>query len=573
MKAKYLIVFIFCVSGQLIVQSDSSSLGNVDQNKVIESGLGDVGETDIFIPGIGYLDYNIGQKIGDDPIFKDTVNVETSIDYLFVDEKVPSNFKVKTIKAPKLNLSEPLEKIHKRYVALGVNDFSSAPFAQLNYTTLRNRKYSAGFEMDHISQKQGVGAEEKARYGNSNVALYGKKFYENKTLYGSGNYSYDLFNFYGVNKSSFLYLDEDLLTRGVGQFDIEAGLKSRYADKRLWGYDLKLNYNELSMDSRAVVEHRIDLNSSLNKYLEFNKYDWLKGVFNVDFTASYLNSGKPITNHESFVFNFFPTFDFKLKNLDLIVGGKAYYQTLDPRRFTGMVYADADFAFVKDVLHIFARLQNDYQRISYIDYMKENPFVVNYLDVVNKRTPLDFRGGIKGAFSATSSFNLGFKYIAYNELPLYYNVGNSSTNQFEVLTDEVTHRQGFVEFVHEGKKLNIIAKGEYNLYDVFKYEAFHLPNLYGELRAAYNMQDKFVVGTDLFLYGKQLGLEGFDGAGRAITKDLNPIFDFNIDLRYNYSKKLGAFLKTNNILNTKHVRWDQYATYGINFLVGVDYNF
>lgn len=563
-KLKYLyILFAFIYSG---VNAQS----NTDSTVV---PVGNVGETKIIVPGIGYLDYNIGQKIGDDPIFKDSVDVKTEIDYNFVDQKVPSNFKVKTIKAPKLNLSEPLEKINKRYVALGVNDFTSAPFAQLSYSTLRNRKYSAGFEMDHISQNQGVGSDENAKFGNSNVAIYGKKFYDNKTIYGDANYSYDLLNFYGLNKESYAVYDPSILKRGIGQFDINAGIKSRFNESsRLWGYVLDLNYKELSLDERAVVEHRVILNSSIHKYVEFNKYDWLKGLFNLDFTTDYLNSGK-FEDHESILFNVFPSFDFKLNNLDLIVGGKAYYQTQEPRRFTGMLFANADFAFVKDVLHIFAELKNDYQRLSYIDYVDENPFVFNFLDVVNKRTPLHFTGGLKGAFSANSSFNLGFKYVDYNELPMYYNVGEVGLNQFKVLTDKVTHRQGFVEFIYEGKKLNVVSKGEYNLYDVFKYEALHLPTLYGEVRAAYNLQDKFVVGTDLFLYGTQQGLEGFDNSGRVITKDLDPIFDFNIDVRYNYSSKLGAFLRTNNILNTKHMRWDQYASYGINFLVGVDYNF
>jgi outer membrane receptor protein involved in Fe transport len=77
----------------------------------------------------------------------------------------------------------------------------------------------------------------------------------------------------------------------------------------------------------------------------------------------------------------------------------------------------------------------------------------------------------------------------------------------------------------------------------------------------------------MFFYGKQLALESFDTQNRPITKDLDPIFDFNFNVKYNYSKRLGAFLKMNNILNTKHIRWDQYSNYGLNFLFGVGYSF
>ena len=238
-----------------------------------------------------------------------------------------------------------------------------------------------------------------------------------------------------------------------------------------------------------------------------------------------------------------------------------------------MPYLEADWSFVKEVLHIFCRFQNDYKRLSYLDYVYENPFIANYQDILNVNVPVDFMGGIKGAFSSNSSFSLGFRYRNYKSMPIYYNLSNNPILEFNVVEDKVVNRQGFLEFLHEGKKLNVLTKIEYNLYDVFNLEAYHLPALYGETRLGYKLQDKFVLGTDLFFYGEQLGIESFNQNGRPNTITINPIFDFNIDFRYNYSQKLGAFIKTNNILNTKHQRWDQYANYGFNMLVGVDYNF
>lgn len=542
-------------------------------NAVEDSSIIKVAGMTIHIPGDGKLTYNYGRKIGDDPIFKDSVKVETSVEYNFLDKKVPSNFEVKTIKAPKIKMTEPLEKIYKRFVAIGINDFKSAPLFELSHTTIRNRKYNVGFEIQHISQNQTVGSPINARYGNSNVALYGKKFYDKKTLYGSFDYDHNLVNFHGFNENQFLIYDEKSLNRGLGKFNIETGFKSNYKDERFWGYDVNINYDEFSMDEMSVVEHRVNLAANINKYSELKNYDWFKGVFNLDFEASYLNSGNPLNNHESALFSLFPAFDLKLQDVDLKIGVKTFYQTIDPRKFTANVFAEADFGFVKDVLHIFARFQNDYKRLSYLDYAYENPFVANYGDILTQRTPIDFMGGAKGAFSSKSSFNFGFRYRYHTKLPLFYNISNDGLNEFVIVADKVDHRQGFLEFIHEGKKLDLLAKAEYNVYDVYKYEAFHLPNIYVETRASYKLKDKFVVGVDLFFYGSQLALDSFDSGNKAITSTLNPIFDFNIDVRYNYSEKLGGFLKTNNILNTKHVRWDQYANYGINFLIGLDYNF
>ncbi|MBL56315.1 MAG: hypothetical protein CMP61_03920 [Flavobacteriales bacterium] len=526
----------------------------------------------IVLKGTGNVTVNYGKKIGDDPLFKDSAKIETEVKYEFLDKKAPSNFKVKTIKAPKLRMSEPLVKINKRYAAFGVNDFRTAPMAKLSYSTIRNRNYSAGFDMSHFSQQQATGGASDALYGNSEVSLYGKKFFEGKLLYGAANYENNTLNFFGFNNDQFLQISEKQLERGVGRYHVTGGVKSNLKDETKWGYHVNLDYKALSLDNMATVEHKVDFNGSANKYMEWKKYAWFKGVFHMDYSASYLNSGRPGLDHESVLFNLFPSFDLKLDQMDLKVGAKTFYQT-DNKKLNAMAYAEADFSFVKDVLHIFARFQNDFQRLSYLDYIYENPFVANNQNILNVSTPIDFMGGFKGAFSANSSFSLGLRYRDFASMPLYYNLESNPLRQFEIITDRVENQQIFAEFLHEGKKLNLLARGEYNTYNVYENEAYQLPEIYMETRLSYKLKDKFVLGTDLFYYGEQLGLKSFDSDNRPQTIKIDPIFDFNIDFRYNYSDKMGAFLKTNNILNTKHQRWDQYSNFGFNMLVGVDYNF
>ncbi len=556
-----IISFIFLFAGVLNAQ--------VAENDTI---TGKVDGTLIKLDGDGKVTVNYGKKIGDDPLFKDSSKIETEVKYLFLDKKTTSVFKVNTIKAPKIRMVSPLDKIRKRYVAFGINDFKTSPMAELRYSTLRNKKYNAGFDISHFSQKQNVGSVIDALYGNSLVSIYGKRFLKGKIIYGAADYENNVFNFHGFNKDQFIDYNEKDLKRGVGKFTLQTGLKSISKNQNKWHYDVSMNYNELSLDDMATVEHKVDFNINLNKYLVWKKYEWFKGNFNIDYQASYLNSGRPNKDHESFYFNMFPYFDLKFQEIDFTVGAKVFYQT-NNKKINAMPYLEGDWSFVKDVLHIFGRFQNDFRRLSYLDYVYENPFVANYQEILNVNLPVDFMAGIKGAFSSNSSFSLGFRYRNYKSMPIYYNLSSNPTLEFNIVEDQVVNRQGFLEFLNEGKKLNILTKIEYNLYDVFNLDPYHLPSFYGETRLGYKLQEKFVLGTDIFLYGEQLGIESFDSNGRPNTITLNPIFDFNIDFRYNYSKKLGAFIKTNNILNTKHQRWDQYANYGFNMLVGVDYNF
>tara|TARA_B100001173_G_scaffold303333_1_gene305990 strand:- start:586 stop:2277 length:1692 start_codon:yes stop_codon:yes gene_type:complete len=527
----------------------------------------------IYIPGEGRVTVNYGKKIGDDPLFQDSSKITTDVKYFFLDKKRIPEFKVKKIKAPKIRMVEPLEKIRKRFVAFGINDFKTTPMAELRYSTLRNRKYNLGFDMRHFSQKQNVGSPIDAIYGNSTVSIYGKRFLKGNTFYGSADYDNNVFNFHGFDKDQFISYNPKDLKRNVGRFKLKTGVKSISKDPLLWGYNVGVNYNQLSLDEMSSVEHRVNFDANLNKYLDWSKYEWFKGFMKLDYTASYLNSGRPTKEHESFYFKVFPSFELQFKEIDFTFGAKAFYQS-DIKKLNAMPYLEGDWSFVKDVLHIFGRFQNSYKRLSYLDYIYENPFVFEDQDILNVNIPVDFMGGIKGGFSAKSSFSLGFRYRNFKSMPIYSNLSSNPTLAFNVETDKVVNRQGFLEFLHESKKLNVLTKLEYNLYDVFELDAYNLPAFYGETRLGYKLQDKFVLGTDLFFYGEQLGrVESSDENNRQNSIVIDPIFDFNIDFRYNYSQKLGAFIKTNNILNTKHQRWDQYANYGFNILIGVDYNF
>ena len=314
-------------------------------------------------------------------------------------------------------------------------------------------------------------------YGNSEVSLYGKKFFEGKLLYGAANYENNTLNFFGFNNDQFIQISEKQLERGVGRYHVTGGVKSNLKDETKWGYHVNLDYKALSLDNMATVEHKVDFNGSANKYMEWKKYAWFKGVFHMDYSASYLNSGRPGLDHESVLFNIFPSFDLKLDQMDLKVGAKTFYQT-DNKKLNAMAYAEADFSFVKDVLHIFARFQNDFQRLSYLDYIYENPFVANNQNILNISTPIDFMGGFKGAFSANSSFSLGLRYRDFASMPLYYNLESNPLRQFEIITDRVENQQIFAEFLHEGKKLNLLARGEYNTYNVYENEAYQLPEIY-----------------------------------------------------------------------------------------------
>lgn len=531
---------------------------------------GTLQDKEYVVKGKGKLTYKYGDKIGDDPVFKDTVKVDSEVDYNFVDKKVNSNFQVNAIKAPKLNMLDPLVKLYKGYMALGLSDFKTPPYFDFNYSTIRKRDYNVGFSLNHISQQQDINEIDDARYSNSSMMFFAKKFYKKSTWYSSVDYDYNTFRSYGYNPDQVDLDDEKALLFGYSILNASTGLKSITKKKGKFGYDVGVEYDQFLEDQLAVAEHKVGLNSNFNWLMKTNLIDFL---MDVDFGASYLNSGTSADEHSSVVFDLGVKLNKKSEKYDVTVGVKSFFQTNQNRKLWAFPFVEADYSFVKDVLHVFGRLTTDFSRQSYLDYTDLNPFITTREPVITTVTKQDFMAGLKGAFNSKSSFNVGIRYKNITDMPLYYNAGDFGYNKFKIIKDDVVQRQIFTELMWDGKKLDLGLKAEYNIYDVYKNEAFHLPQLYAAVNANYNIQNKIEVGTEMFFYGKQLALDSFDSQNRPITKDLDPIFDFNLNVKYNYTKRLGAFLKVNNILNTKHVRWDQYSSYGFNFLFGIGYSF
>lgn len=550
-----MVCFCSAVFGQ--TTSDTSSVGKTQ-------------DLDYTIKGFTAATYHYGKKISEDPMFRDTIKVDSEVEYSFVDKKLESDFEVDQINAPKLNMLEPLDKLYKTYVALGLSDFKTPPYFDFTHNTLRSREYNAGVSFNHISQEQKIGDIDNARYSNSSASFFGKKFYQQSTWYSSVDYDYQTLRFYGYNKDQLPVVDEDLLINEYSKLNAQTGLMSSVRGTGKIGYDVNVNYDQLLGKDLAVAEHLVDINSNVNWLMKTKPMDF---IVDIDFGAAYLNSGRVLSDHSSTLFDLSVVLNRKSELYDLKFGVKGFFQTAQEREIWGFPFVEADYSFVKDVLHVYGRITTDFKRNSYLSYIDVNPFISNGEDVISTVTKQDFRGGLKGAFNSKSSFNVGISYKNIHNMPLYYNVGNSGYNKFQILKDRVEHRQAFAEFVWDSKKLDFHFKGEYNIYDVFKNEAFHLPALYSELGARYKLKQKIEVGANVFFYGEQLALDRFDSQDRPITKTLKPIVDFNFDLKYNYNQRLGAFLSLNNVLNTKHIRWDHYSNYGFNFLFGVGYSF
>lgn len=537
----------------------------------------------ISLTGGGKVSFERTDKISENPSFVDTIKVDAEVDYTSINKKIPTRFEVQTIKPPKLRIVQPLDQLRKGEFRIGVNDFKTLPFLELNLSTLRKKEYNTGFSARHFSSELGVNDLNDARFSETSFDYYGKKFYKKSTLFGSVDYDYNTFRFYGYDQNN-LTVPLEHNKQNYSLLNAEIGLKSRLNIDTKNNYSAALNYNQL-YSYLGVEEHLVSLTGFVDgdflpKLAALDSVDLssYSGKWRVDAEASQLFGNK---TSGSFLVNLRPSYRIKNNRLSAAVALPTFFQTENERFLKIRPAVDLEFSAVKDIMILYAKWDARYSRNSYQSYVNSNPFI-DSAAYTNTFIPTELVGGLKGALTSKTTFNVGASYQVLRNKVIFINDFSSVGGRtFTVTTDNGYQRTIFGEILYENDKLKTGLIGELNAYDLENDLEYHLPQIYAQTYFRYSIKKKLDVGLDLFYYGKQFALGFADSMTDQNTAfdlepskvELDPIFDFNVSLDYHYSSRLGAFVKVNNILSTNHQRWNQYPNYGINVLGGIFYSF
>lgn len=564
-KSINIILFIIVFSHVLCAQTSVDS----DDKKSVE----------INIVGAGKVTYEKGIKINEEPEFKDTVKVKSEFNYTTTEQKIEGEYEVEPINAPKITILEPLQKLYKANLTLGVNDFVTPPYFDFSYTKLRDKKFSAGFNLNHFSSGIKADGLNQSKFQENNIGVFGKKITEKHTFYANADYEYDRFRYYGFDQNIF-EIPKDSSRIYYSLLNANIGFKKNVTDEKEWNYKANIAYDQF-FSADEIQEHLITASTDLGKFFEptfLNKFFDKKGVAYFDGKASvaYLSSQDSIQNINSTLIEVTPTANLKHDRLDMTIGFRMNYFTGPSNSFRLYPIAELDFTVAKDILIIYGSIDGEYKRNHYLTYFQSNPFISTQLNNTTTNNSYNIVGGLKGALSSKSSFNVGFKSMKFNDEVFFVNDLNTKGNRkFTIWQTDLNQEQLFGEFIFENKKFRTNGLLELNTYSTAQYEAFHRPDLYAELGLSYNLQDKIKVGTDLYYFGTQIAPteDVFVGSNDVSTVTLDPILDFNFNVNYIYSNKFNAFVLVNNILSQNHQRWNQYPNYGINFMLGLNYSF
>lgn len=223
-------------------------------------------------------------------------------------------------------------------------------------------------------------------------------------------------------------------------------------------------------------------------------------------------------------------------------------------------------------IHIYAGWNMQLVKNSFRNFAQENNFIQSDIQLENSRIS-DVYGGLKGTVSGFSyKAQFSYKYV-WNQA-FYY--GSWDIRQFRVgYAPTMAVYNGHLELgynFHDDFTAQLLL--DYNDYSPQgTSRAWYKPDFTANLKLRYNINDKVIVGADVY------GFTAYYGTGQPLGIPVSPNLhqkgtaDANLNVEYIINKRWSVFGNLNNIANQKYQRWANYPVFGINGLVGGKFSF
>jgi len=155
--------------------------------------------------------------------------------------------------------------------------------------------------------------------------------------------------------------------------------------------------------------------------------------------------------------------------------------------------------------------------------------------------------------------------------------GWEAYNSIEAVQDTVGIFEFNAEVEYEViKDLNVTANVTFNGFSTKNYDkVYNRPQFKFSAAADYRFLEDFTVGTSMYFVGERNYLNNPTSTTSVTLEEgtLPSYFDLNFNAGYDVSKKLGTFLRLNNVLNNNYELYKNYPVQGFQIMAGATYKF
>ena len=520
------------------------------------------------------------EKIKETTQFSDTTKIDKTQKYSFVEKILNTDYEISPLNPARVS-GEKLSDLYRSTILLGGGThFTSV--SNITFNSLREDDYSYGLTFNHLSNKYSDKNSEKLKKSLNQVHLFGKKI-EEKNIY-LVNLDYDKSS---VEKK-YRLLPESVTNTDKNRFSYSK-IGSTIFSKELSEDKLKHYTNFFISDLNKFSENQIHLTTALSK--DVNGYP-VQLEIEFDNFINYANSELDDVERSDFkIFALNSFISIEKYDFDIDLGFSSDYilDDLNGSEIDLFPYINISKFLVKDILYIEGGLENNGYRNTIKSLSDVNPYIYAFAtnqDVVfDDFNTLDLRTTeeneaylyMKNVLGEDEVFEGRLSYAYIVNAPIFYKVPYYLNGKYLSSYIDVWRLHTNANYEWQINDLvGVHASANYFNYDTV---VSNKENINGNLGVSLNLDEKIKMNTSVSYLGKRKSVGGLQDSLQNYHINYNDIFDLshqlhaNISIDYNYTKSISAYLRINNIFNSKQDMWEGYQEIGRNAWFGLSYSF
>jgi hypothetical protein len=540
----------------------------------------DIGTTEVrvvegFIPTIPQA-----SRLNEKAAFSDTIKKDRTQEYAVVETDLKSDYKTRPLKAAKVK-ADKIAQLYGTKVGLGFGNAWTTK-ASILHNSKRSKTLSYGVLLNHFANKYDVVYSSSTKFSNTaknsknTMHLYGKKMSASHIFMANLDYDRRTANWIVQNPAFTNDYSGSLNRFAYTKLSFSAISKELATDK------LKHHTTFFVSDLNELSENQIHLSTNLSKTingLPFSLEIELNDYLNYNNSDSKFES----TNVQSFHFS--PSTSLTKYGFDFDLGLEFHYLS-DDTPFEVFPQIKATKELVKDILLVYGGLRHSEQRHTLKSLSDVNPYIHSYgtnqaifsgnavLQNLKTTDTDELYVAMRNVLAKDEVFEGGVAYGTVQNFAHF--VGSDDLRYNRFLVDYIDVKQLHINVNYDRKINEIIglnASANYYNWDV---EVYHKPNFTCDISAPINLRNKIKVAPSLSYIGKRKTNSSFDSQPAflpILLEELPSQFHMNLGVYYNYTKNISAYLKLNNLTNSKQDVWIGYREVGFNGLLGLNYSF
>jgi hypothetical protein len=448
------------------------------------------------------------------------------------------------------------------YLKLGGGNFNT-PFLSAAYQT-KTEKNLISIGVDHISSKGNIPNQQ---YANSKVAgRFMRQVADNQSFSLNLGYHRDAYRNYGYDTAKYSFTEDTLkqhfnLFSFGAEYDLVAGKNSNVFIKP----SLKFDYLTTRRDAKEMnLQLAVPFNYVVGEDIK------LSAALNLDYVQL---TDDPLVKTSTVLIQMPLKMDYIVDRL-YVSGG--IIPVLKNNKFVFAPDVKLVYNFKEgSAVRLLGGISNTFNVNSLQKLYQINPFLLTPSQLtVFQQT--NYYAGFDWLNAKGLQLQAKMGFLKFKNLPLFINASNDmrvpSGKDFLVLNEERTNAI-FIE-----SNLGYIFSDKLSFNSTLKAYSFQsqmsFDEVYGVLPYEFNLDFKWrpIEKLGLKLNGQVLGGNMAIEPG-GIPFRTKGILDLGLAVDYKLNKKWALWIDLNNIANTKYQRWNGYASFGFNFLLGIKFNF